>query len=212
MKGLIGDREHHGVSIASRFPFTEVQEVDLHLTRRTSSYPCGALVTTIAGPVGDVVVVNHGPAWEWWAEAERELQAVAVARAVEEQAPDDMAPVILGGDLNAQLTAGSLRFFTGLQTLDALSVSYQDCWSTVHPGELGWTLDPRNPYRAEEEPQVCLGRTSDYLMLRCGVHGPPWRIADCRLAFDSPSGGVWASDHFGLIADFDVEPFADRLH
>jgi hypothetical protein len=38
-------------------------------------------------------------------------------------------------------------------------------------------------------------------MVRSGVHGPTLQVADCRLAFDQPVDGVWASDHFGVVAD-----------
>jgi hypothetical protein len=35
-----------------------------------------------------------------------------------------------------------------------------------------------------------------------GAHGgPTLEIAACERVFDEPVNGVWASDHFGLIAD-----------
>jgi endonuclease/exonuclease/phosphatase family metal-dependent hydrolase len=30
------------------------------------------------------------------------------------------------------------------------------------------------------------------------------RVNAARLAFDRPDGGVWPSDHFGVVADLDV--------
>jgi exonuclease III len=45
------------------------------------------------------------------------------------------------------------------------------------------------------------GRRIDYLLIHCGDHGPTLRIADCRRVFDEPVGGVWASDHHGVVAD-----------
>jgi endonuclease/exonuclease/phosphatase family metal-dependent hydrolase len=45
-------------------------------------------------------------------------------------------------------------------------------------------------------------RRIDHVLVRCREHGGPvLRIDDCRLIFDAPVGGVWASDHFGLMAD-----------
>jgi hypothetical protein len=38
-------------------------------------------------------------------------------------------------------------------------------------------------------------------MVRSGVKGPTLDTAACSLAFDQPAGGVWASDHFGVVAD-----------
>jgi hypothetical protein len=45
------------------------------------------------------------------------------------------------------------------------------------------------------------GRRIDYIMVRCGLHGPALQVADCFLAFDEPVNGVWATDHLGLVAD-----------
>ena len=45
-------------------------------------------------------------------------------------------------------------------------------------------------------------RRVDYIFLRFGAHGGnALDIAGCDLAFDEPINGVWASDHFGLVAD-----------
>jgi hypothetical protein len=41
-------------------------------------------------------------------------------------------------------------------------------------------------------------------MVRAGSNGPTLEMADCFLAFDEPAGGVWATDHFGLVADLQV--------
>ena len=49
-----------------------------------------------------------------------------------------------------------------------------------------------------------LGRRIDYVMVRCGIHGPTLDVVDCRPAFDEPVDGVWASDHFGVVADLAV--------
>jgi hypothetical protein len=40
--------------------------------------------------------------------------------------------------------------------------------------------------------------------VRCGNHGPTFDIAACALLFDEPIDRVWASDHFGVVADLAV--------
>jgi hypothetical protein len=47
------------------------------------------------------------------------------------------------------------------------------------------------------------GRRIDYIMMRCGLHRPVLRASDCFLAFTEPADGVWATDHFGLVADLE---------
>jgi hypothetical protein len=38
--------------------------------------------------------------------------------------------------------------------------------------------------------------------VRCDEHGPTLDVASCALAFDEARSGTWASDHFGVVADF----------
>ncbi|HWJ52992.1 MAG TPA: hypothetical protein VNT24_06415, partial [Propionibacteriaceae bacterium] len=45
------------------------------------------------------------------------------------------------------------------------------------------------------------GRRIDYILIRCGVRGPTLQIASCRTIFDDAVRGVWASDHFGVLAE-----------
>jgi hypothetical protein len=45
------------------------------------------------------------------------------------------------------------------------------------------------------------------VLVGCGEHGgPTLAVADCALAFDEPVDGVWASDHFGVVADLEPPP------
>src|SRR5947209_9383448 len=76
-----------GISIASRWPLGEVEEVDLHVTPRTGDFPCGTLVAEVFAPdpVGPLLFVNHFPNWQLNFEYERELHAVVAARIVEER-------------------------------------------------------------------------------------------------------------------------------
>jgi endonuclease/exonuclease/phosphatase family metal-dependent hydrolase len=45
-----------------------------------------------------------------------------------------------------------------------------------------------------------LGRRIDYILVRCGTHGPTLPVADSRRVVDQPVDGIWASDHFGVLA------------
>lgn len=61
------DRESdgQGISIASRWPLGEVQEIDLNVTPRTADFACTTLVTEILTPepIGSLLFVNHLPNW-----------------------------------------------------------------------------------------------------------------------------------------------------
>ena len=86
--GLLVDG-NYAASIASRWPLGEVREVDLHVTLRTEDYPCAAIAAEVLGPgpVGPPLFVAHGPSYQWGAELELELQAVAAAPTLALQAP-----------------------------------------------------------------------------------------------------------------------------
>jgi endonuclease/exonuclease/phosphatase family metal-dependent hydrolase len=139
--------------------------------------------------------------WPWWAERERELQAVAVVRRIEELVDDGPAHVVLGGDFNAEPQAASMRFLTGRQSLDGISTAYRDAWESVHGEAAGWTFDPANPLTVVDEPGLDRGRRIDYVLVRCGDHGPTLGIVDAGLAVHEPVDGVQPSDHYGVYAD-----------
>jgi endonuclease/exonuclease/phosphatase family metal-dependent hydrolase len=155
-----------GAVMASRWPLGAVREVDLHVTERTAGLP----------------------------ERERELQAVITARFVEELVAGQDRNVVLAGDFDDPPDAASIRFWTGRQSLEGTSVAYEDAWEVAHPGEAGHTFSPRNPLVSAGEMALERGRRIDYVMVRCGVHGPRLEVAGCELAFDRPAGelsGGW---------------------
>ena len=189
-----------GVSIVSRWPITTVQEPDLNVTTRTGAFPCTTLMAEIEAPppIGQVLVVNHFPDFQVDHERERELQTVGVARLIEERVQRNPAHVILAGDLDAEPDAASLRFLAGKQSLDGLAVCYRNAWDAAHPGMRGGTFVASNPVAPDHWPFERI----DHIFIRCGERGSSTlRIASCELAFDTPHDGVWASNHFGLVAD-----------
>lgn len=200
--GTAREGDGQGVSMACRWPVSDVAEIDLGVTSRTTD-ACTALVAHVAAPepFGEIVAVNHFPDWQLDHEHERELQAVATARHVERLVRDGGPHVIVAGDFDASPEAASLRFWTGRQSLEQTSVCYRDAWESVHPGEPGHTFTPTNPLMGAANWDWPYRRI-DYILVRCGRHGgPTLAVADCSIAFGRRDGEVCASDHFGLIAD-----------
>jgi endonuclease/exonuclease/phosphatase family metal-dependent hydrolase len=192
-----------GHSLASRWPLGEVRELDLHLTPRTQGFACATLAAEVLAPepFGTVVFSFHNPSWQLEFAHERELQAVAAARFLDQFAADrGAAHVVVAADLDADPAAASVRFWTGRQALDGTSVCYRDAWESKHPAERGDTFgDPGNPLGVDWDWPF---RRIDYILVRCGEHGgPTLEITACERIFDHPAGGIWASDHYGLCAD-----------
>lgn len=206
--GLVGDG-NHGASIASRWPLGEVREVDLHVTPRTADYPCGTLAAEVLAPepVGPLLFVAHGPSHQPSYEFERELQSVAAARLIEEMVDRrGIRHVVVAGDFNADPDADSVAFWRGRRSLGGTSVCYRDSWQSAHRDDPGHTFTPHNPYVAENKPALDVGRRIDYVLVRCDdpLWGPTLDVSTCALAFDRPVEGVYASDHFGVVADLVV--------
>jgi endonuclease/exonuclease/phosphatase family metal-dependent hydrolase len=190
-----------GISIASRWPLGRVRELDLHVTPRTAGFACGSLAAEVLAPE-PLLFVNYLPSWQLDYEHERELQAVATARFIDELLGGRDPHVLLVGDLDADPEAGSIRFWTGRQALSGTSVCYRDAWESAHQGEPGETLSPENPLMGDRDWPF---RRIDYIFVRCGEHGgPTLEINACERIFDRPVGDVWASDHYGLSADLEV--------
>jgi endonuclease/exonuclease/phosphatase family metal-dependent hydrolase len=196
-----GDVERgQGASIASRRPLDEVREVDLHVTPRTAGFACTTLVAEIDAPVGPLLLANHVPSWQLAFERERELQALAAARELEELAGD--RHVVFAGDFTADPHSAGVRFLTGRQSLDGTSVCYRDAWESVHLDAPGETFTPGNPLVRDWDWPF---RRLDYVLVRCGEHGgPTLEVTACERFLDEPVNGVWASDHFGVFADLDL--------
>jgi endonuclease/exonuclease/phosphatase family metal-dependent hydrolase len=134
---------------------------------------------------------------------QREDQVLAIDRVVGARAGE---PQILMGDFNARPESDEIRWLTGLTTLDGRRTFYQDAWARRHAQDPGWTWASANPYTA------ALGflqtdRRLDYIFVTPERRDGRGRILDSRLVFDRPSAaGVYASDHFGLLAEIQVTP------
>ena len=63
------------------------------------------------------------------------------------------------------------------------------------------TFDPRNPLVPTGSMPLDRGRRIDYVMVRSGTHGPTLDVVSCELALAEPVDGLFASDHFGVIAE-----------
>lgn len=199
-----------GISIACRWPVKLVHELDLNVTPRCTGFPAGTLVAEIQAPdpVGSILFVNHFPHWQLNFERERELQAVLAARFIEEQVERAPRQVVLVGDFDAGPDAASIRFWCGRQSLGDIGVCYRDAWESAHGDDFGHTFTPASPVVKNQVVKKMRPfrdwpfRRIDYIFVRLGAHGgQAMDVAACARIFDNPVGGVWASDHFGLVAD-----------
>ena len=190
-----------GGVLATRAPHRVVEEVDQRCTDRARGFAwCATLVVEVDSPVGRTLVAHHKPSWQFGYEVEREQQALAAARTLERLAGAAEHVVVLG-DQDATPDAASMQFWRGRRSLDGVSVCYQDAWETLHPDDPGRTFDARNPLVRAGEVATAVSRRIDWVLVRSGVHGPTLQVTSCARVLDEPVGGVWASDHAGVVAD-----------
>jgi endonuclease/exonuclease/phosphatase family metal-dependent hydrolase len=207
------EAEGTGLSIASRWDVGEVWEETVQVTRRVDPSEIAVAEVLAPDPLGTLLFAHHNPSWQLGFEHERELQAVAASRLVEDLlGKREVSHVVLAGDFNAAPDSASVRFWRGLQSLGDTSVCYRDAWESVHPVDPGHTFSPRNRLVAGGEMPLELGRRIDYVMVRCGEYGPTLDVTACERIFDKPVDGVWASDHFGVVADLAIPGPSPTAH
>ena len=196
------DRQGVGIALASRWPIQRVHELDLARDAtgpRTSTMPRSPPRSTPPSRSGRCCSSRANPKWEMGYERERELQALVAARFAEHHAREHGGHVILAGDFDAVPEAASIRFLTGRQSLEGVSVCYRDAWASAHPRRAPGTRSrPRNPLVRDGEMAWDVPRRIDYVFVRCDNHGPTLDVGGCERLFDEPRDGVWASDHFGV--------------
>jgi endonuclease/exonuclease/phosphatase family metal-dependent hydrolase len=136
----------------------------------------------------------------------RVLQVKAVTEAIARLAPVEKSfPPVLVGDFNAEPDADEIRYLKGLTGLGGPCVYFADAFGVAGDGSPGVTFSKRNPFAEPlREPE----RRIDYVFVRGPDDAQRGEPRDARVCFDRPltaadgteSGGVFPSDHFGVIA------------
>jgi endonuclease/exonuclease/phosphatase family metal-dependent hydrolase len=115
-------------------------------------------------------------------------------------------PQVLMGDFNTVPESDEIRWLGGLTTLGDRRVFYQDAWATAHPDLPGVTWALENPYRARMG-WLRPDRRMDYVFVTPPRGDGRGAIRAAAVVFDHPGDdGVYASDHYGVLADVQYEP------
>ena len=188
-----------GIALASRRPLSDAREIRL-------PHDGVALAARTEADGHELWVCSACPlGWKPGLEVEREHEAVALDAALSEIAADAAFPPILAGDFDATPDAASIRFLTGLQSLDGRSTYWADAWALGGDGSPGYTWSSDSPYVAPFAAALFAQpdhhRRIDYVFV-----GSPFRwrprivVRDCRVVLRE-TGSVQPSDHYGVLAD-----------
>jgi endonuclease/exonuclease/phosphatase family metal-dependent hydrolase len=202
---------HEGLALLSRFPIGEHDWRPLpHSTETEGRIVLSARIDTDLGQIWAHTThlsyrENQG--------LEREQQVQVVDEVVSAHVND--APHVVMGDFNTVPESDEIRWLTGLCTLGGRRVNYQDAWAQAHPGEPGYTWTRANDY-TERMHWLRRDRRLDYIFVTPVRRDRRGSILGAALAFDKPqasqaqtsSGGerLYASDHFGVVADVRLLP------
>ncbi len=188
-----------GNAVLSRWPI---------LTTRVFALPNGGtderrslVLAEIDSPHGKIPFFVTHLNWKLHESAVREQQVMDIAEHVKAEAPTSGLPPILVGDFNATPEAAEVRFLKGLQSLGGKSVYFADCFEQCGTGS-GVTFDGTRNHFAEQYHEH--PRRIDYVFVRgpdTHVRGKP---RSARVVFDEPKNGVFATDHFGVMAEISI--------
>jgi endonuclease/exonuclease/phosphatase family metal-dependent hydrolase len=197
-----------GTALATRQPHHVVETLDQRLAG-APDVPWCTLAATLSWPeLGELLVIATTLSWRLDAEAARERQALALADL--DARHRRRLPTIIAGDLNATPDAASVRFLTGLQSLAGRSAHYHDAWTIAGDGP-GSTWTTANERGAAEIGAIVRQpghhRRLDYILIGSWHEHPDARaeVRSASLVADQPRGGTWASDHFGVMADIEID-------
>jgi endonuclease/exonuclease/phosphatase family metal-dependent hydrolase len=204
---LPGSDRYGGNAIATRWPHRVVETLDLR-SSDALDVPWCTLAASVSLPgEGDLLFVAATTSWRLEAESARERQVVAISDLDSRHRTE--LPTIIAGDFNAAPDASSIRYLTGLQSIAGRSVHYHDAWAVGGDGP-GYTWASDNPNTRSEIDKIVRQpnhrRRVDYVFTG-SWHAHPnahCHVRTARLAFDKPEAGIWGSDHFGVVVDFEI--------
>ena len=172
-----------GLGLLSRWPILTIEAHELP----TGGGP---------GPAALLATVDHprGPLHVIVARTEPDAaQCRALAALATDQRLDGPLPVLLLGDLNADVRQPPLA-----PLLDAMV----DTWSAAGADPGAVTLDSVLPYAPRDAPHL-LDRRIDHVFARPGRPGMHLPVHGAFLAGDRPCGGVYPSAHYAVGVDLE---------
>ena len=188
---LLFPKEICGLAVFSHYSARSWGAVELPQSS-LEEYSRFVLWAELVAGKSSIFLFNTHLSWQLEDGATREKQVEAILRIMNEEVRGQ--EVILTGDLNAPPDSPEIRQLIR-------EGKFRDLFVEKHPGEAGFSWNHRNPYVAGAEHKLP-DRRIDFILTK--GEGPLLKdLHSCDLVFAEPaSQGVWASDHFGVLAEF----------
>lgn len=187
-----------GNAILSRYPLAATHRDELPACGQSPRSVASARVATPWGSLPFFSTHLHYHAEHGLV---REEQALELAQIVDARARGADLPAVVTGDFNAPPDAAEIRFLRGLQSLHGRSTRWFDAFEYAGVGP-GVTFDEvGNPFAAAWPD---LPARIDYVFVRAIDEQGRGRPRSARVVLDAPIGGVFASDHYGVLCELDL--------
>lgn len=191
-----------GNAIVSRWPIITRQELVLPTAEGHEGR--AALIGTINSPIGEITFASTHLSWRMDQGHIRERQVAVIAEYLDYPLMEGGFPPIIVGDFNTISDSTEIRFLTGKHSFGGRSFFLRDAWAHAGDGSAGLTWTTENPYIPRWlEPE----RRVDYIFVGLPTQMGLGDILSCQIVCNQPVDGVWPSDHFGLLAELQAEPY-----
>jgi endonuclease/exonuclease/phosphatase family metal-dependent hydrolase len=157
-----------------------------------------AIARTVRSPHGAIPFATTQLTAAPWDSAARMAQVRALVERLAELPRGDY-PVVLAGDMNAEPDSDEIRLLCGHKTAPARpGFVLVDAWRYASDVGPAWTWDRANPHvLATLEPSARI----DYVLVGPPHSGRRGHVVSARRIGAEPVGGVWPSDHAGVLAE-----------
>jgi endonuclease/exonuclease/phosphatase family metal-dependent hydrolase len=151
----------------------------------------------IDGPRGALSVYSTHLHYRLFHGHVRQEQVKALCEYIRDTAVEGF-PAVLCGDFNAVPDSDEIRMLTGKAAVPAPPLVFRDVWELVPGPGAGHTWANDNPFAsAEAETPARI----DYVFVSWPEPGGRGHATSVALLGTQPVGGVFGSDHFGLVTD-----------
>ena len=177
-----------GIAVLSRWPILwhdaiQLPHVDLIMFQRQ------ILGTRVDSPYGELQLFCSHMTTDS-DETKKADQALAAFEFM--QSHPSPLPGFFAGDLNAEPDTLAMRFFRGEAAHEGVTGDLVDSWLVTNPDQDGFTIPSNNP-----------DRRIDYIYVVPGSVGSAVPV-ECEIVLDEPQGGVYASDHLGVLCRYEL--------
>jgi endonuclease/exonuclease/phosphatase family metal-dependent hydrolase len=184
-----------GLVIISKLPPKSCEIYQMKTKSPFENYWRYALAAELSDGARELNVFNTHLSWELQDYRTREAQVRELWSLMQTrvQRPEN-GFFIVTGDFNSTPDSPAMAWFLAQSRLI-------DTYGTLHPRATGFTWSNSNPFAQHHRP-VLPDRRIDYIFASPSLAEN--RLKHCEVVFDRAGAlGIFASDHFGLLADFD---------